>query len=425
MPGQVNQIQRLPGLTPSSSSPRQKAKKLLDELDYGCIITNVRRHTNSIVHIVPPPRDDPAMKKEVEKKLVSLGIVDDDFDLDHISNMMSLDATLRDSLEDCGLFAIAVSKSTATQLRDWIRNDLNRQQRRSEGGLAAARVPTHCQLNPQGVLHEYMAKPELQLVLLHPWQLLPHGLQLPRRRLQETDQPTYDMYMITDDGRLRATDDPANITGPEFPIEPQSTKRTGLDVINVWLLMLNAHSKFSFFKKNWSLDGMDADILELMELTEEIVTLMYAKPERRTDTTVSVGLGASSQNLAPKDFGKTRDGDENKRASDENKQLPKDNQTPETDQTSKNKQNKQTDQTPEPSPGPEPSSLTHHNLQGMTAATFQQLPTKQRMEVGMRWFCGYDKLEATYNEEFGRRSGESAYQSPDAVQKRSSGNWTS
>lgn len=61
-------------------------------------------------------------------------------------------------------------------------------------------------------------------MLLHPRQFLPDNLPMTRRS-GAGPALMNDSYIITDDGRLRATNDPADVQAREFPTEPQKTKR--------------------------------------------------------------------------------------------------------------------------------------------------------------------------------------------------------
>jgi hypothetical protein len=139
-----------------------------------------------------------------------------------------------------------------------------------------------------------MFNPDLQLVVLHPWQFLPDGLSITRRRLTGPE-PKNVSYMITQDERLRATDNPHDIRAPEFPIEPQQTQRVGKDRLNIWLLLLNAHSKFVLFQNRYGFKGLSDDVLEVINLTIEVVELLYEQPNAKTDkeTTAQASTGWS------------------------------------------------------------------------------------------------------------------------------------
>lgn len=141
-----------------------------------------------------------------------------------------------------------------------------------------------------------MLRPHLQLVVLHPYQFLPDDLSITRRRL--ADPVTNISYIITNDERLRATDDPSHVTAPEFPIEQQQTRRTTDQCLNVWLLLLNAASKFRFFQKRYGMDVLPPDILEVVNLTLEIVDLLYAQPIATTE--FGKAALAGSQSFPPK-----------------------------------------------------------------------------------------------------------------------------
>jgi hypothetical protein len=126
---------------------------------------------------------------------------------------------------------------------------------------------------------------------LHPWQFLPDGLSLVRRHLTE-DPPRNVSYIITEDGRLRATADPNNTDAPEFPIEPQHAQRADGECLNVWLLLLNAYSKFVFFRNRYEFEGLPGDIQEVVQLTIDIVTLLYTDPTPTSDAAVAASTGS-------------------------------------------------------------------------------------------------------------------------------------
>ena len=134
--------------------------------------------------------------------------------------------------------------------------------------------------------------PDLQLVVLHPWQFLPDNLSIVRRRLGDVP-PKNISYIITNDGHLRATDDPANITAPEFPIEPQQTDRVEEDRLNIWLLLINASSKFKVYQARHGLDDLAEEIREVVELTIEIVELLLLEVGPETDAELAGGARGS------------------------------------------------------------------------------------------------------------------------------------
>lgn len=90
-------------------------------------------------------------------------------------------------------------------------------------------------------------------------------------------------YIVTNEGRLRQTNDPTNTTAAEFPIAPHATTRTVEEGINVWLLLINADSKFQFFDQMYGIHLLPEDIQEVIRLTMDIVELMYREPIARTD----------------------------------------------------------------------------------------------------------------------------------------------
>lgn len=142
-------------------------------------------------------------------------------------------------------------------------------------------------------------------------QLLPDGLALQRRRL-ELEPPSFISYTITEDDRLRTTNNHTDLSAPEFPIESQRTNRQTAERVNPWLLVLNAFSKFRFFIKYFGWLQVHPKDQEVVDLTMEIATLIFEQPALMTGVGMAAGFGGrwSSRELPRKRY---EDGDDKDR----------------------------------------------------------------------------------------------------------------
>ncbi|KAG8992892.1 hypothetical protein FRB94_011202 [Tulasnella sp. JGI-2019a] len=392
LPRQRTRIQ--PILQSVSATSHGTIKHKLDEKDNGCIITNIHRHTDSLAHLVNAQRSSKMKKKLVESAFMALGIAHPKFDLDEMSNTVWLDRTLHAGLDEYGLFALTVSKETGTQLLGLLKNDLEFRQKLLDDHdvLSARNSKLFVSTGAANPLPECITRPQLQLVLLHPEQFLPDGLPLIRRRSRA--EAIYDTYTITQDGRLRCTTDAANVTAREFPIEQQETTRSGVEIVNVWMLILNANAKFKFYQQRYGFQHphLPDSIIEVITLTMDITRLIYSKPEPTPGVSSTALSRTRWLNPRPDD---AEDGD-----SDESR-----------------------------SQGPDGSShsgdggggdVTGSNVQGASDVPqnkldlFLSLPPDEMEQMGNEWFCGYDRLVANHDELFGRPP-DSAYKSPDRI----------
>jgi hypothetical protein len=115
-------------------------------------------------------------------------------------------------------------------------------------------------------------------VLLHPYQLLPYQLPLHRRGASGT----WESYIVTNDGLLRATLDPGNTDAEEFPKFTFESRRLPVETLNPWFVIMNAGIKFDRFRDNYGLDVLHSSMAEIAKQTLEIVDLIY-KPITPTD----------------------------------------------------------------------------------------------------------------------------------------------
>jgi hypothetical protein len=112
---------------------------------------------------------------------------------------------------------------------------------------------------------------EFQLVVLHPGQLLPYGLTLRQR----DDNIGWVSYLVTDDGLLRQTSDPANIHAPLFPPFSYPTTRPPQEGLNPWFVTMNTAVKFERFSDNYGLDKLPQVLRPIVEQTLKICDLIY------------------------------------------------------------------------------------------------------------------------------------------------------
>jgi len=360
----------------ASQRSTSAARLFLDQTDR-CLVTNVHRHTDQLAHIINAQREDTSEKQDVESALVGLGITHSGFDLNNVSNMGWLDQTLHSALDHDGLYALTVSKPTALQLRDMLRGDLDRRQNALDTrGILYDR---NFYPPPEYAPPEYVLRPELQLVVLHPHQFLPKGFPLARRR-QGTDAE-HDIFVITNDGYLRRTFDRNDLTAPVFPIEPQETTRQQAgdvnDVLNVWFLILNAEAKFTLHKARYGLDHLPPAIVEVIELTIEIVGLIYARPQPKTDTGFT---GVAGQRWSSRTMGRPNYDENDHEMSGDEKSSPRN----------------------------DPGEGGSRGNMSKAVADFLSLPPEEMAQAGREMFFGYSKQAARQDELFGRRP-QSAY----------------
>jgi hypothetical protein len=150
------------------------------------------------------------------------------------------------------------------------------------------------------------SKPELQLVVLHPDHLLPHGSTLLRRN----SDGSYTPYKVSSDKLLRQVDpvsilssDPPSLLAPPFPPFLHQTTRDLDQTINVYFLLLNAEIKFQRFKKNIGLDKLHPDMRAIVEQTIKIVDLMYSQPVRSESCTAVEVPARSEWSMRPRPQG--------------------------------------------------------------------------------------------------------------------------
>jgi len=112
---------------------------------------------------------------------------------------------------------------------------------------------------------------EFQLVLLHPYQLLPQQLPLHRRKSDNT----WESYIVANDGLLRATLNPDDTDAEEFPKFTYQGNRELKEILNPWFVILNAGIKFDRFRDNYGLDTLPSSMAKIAQQTLEIVDLIY------------------------------------------------------------------------------------------------------------------------------------------------------
>ena len=140
-------------------------------------------------------------------------------------------------------------------------------------------------------------KPEFQLVVLHPDQLLPNGSTLLRRNSDDSYTP----YKASSDKILRQVDAasilslcPPDLTALPFPPFHHATECDTHQALNVYLVLLNAEIKFQRFARNIGLDKLHPDMRAIVEQTIRIVDLMYSEPVR-SDACIALQASTKSE----------------------------------------------------------------------------------------------------------------------------------
>ncbi|OBZ70674.1 hypothetical protein A0H81_09468 [Grifola frondosa] len=400
--------QPLPGTSSyaSSATGDRQVRDIMDEKDNGCLITNIHRHTDRRVYMINVQRGDNRKKSDVESFFYTeLGISAVPDPIDHISNLFWLDSTLGSAFDQYHLFAITVSKETGLQIKKLLEDELAYREEMLNKGYALRRA-FYNPLSPAKDL-EFVRKPELQMVALLPHQLLPHGFPLIRRRRGTTDDnPVYDTYTVADDGLLRSTDGEHQV----FPSQTQETIREGEEVLNVWFLLINAASKFQHHQRRYGLDHFPEDIKEAINLTINIVELIYRQVGATTDLeqTALVGRRWPGRTLVKRDY---REYDKSDGPHDNDAET-----MPEEHEGS-----------PAGGLGPQYSSTSFipcyyayfTSALPRVAAGFRAIkdPAERALYVS-KWLFGYDEMDAAHDEMFGRQPTETAYSAnPDTMQQ--------
>jgi hypothetical protein len=129
----------------------------------------------------------------------------------------------------------------------------------------------------------FSAKPELQLVILHPGHLLPNYSTL----LRCGPNGYYTPYKASSDGLLREVDaqciispQPPDPSSPPFPPFRHETNRPLSQSLNIYFILLNAEIKFRRFAKHFGVERLHPEMRAVVNQTNEIVDLMYAQPKR-------------------------------------------------------------------------------------------------------------------------------------------------
>jgi hypothetical protein len=135
---------------------------------------------------------------------------------------------------------------------------------------------------------------ELQLVILLPHQFLPDGQALLRRN----DDHGLTSYIVTNDGLLRATQNPTDTNAPLFPLLPFPTRERN-EKLNPWLVVLNAAAKFQRLSETNSLAQLHPSVREVAEQTMKIIDLLYTDivPSKKFEETYGPMKRFSRRNI--------------------------------------------------------------------------------------------------------------------------------
>lgn len=201
-----------------------------------------------------------------------------------------VDSALHTALDKYELFAITASLDFGKEILEFLQNDLR--QRQMVMDQMGYLVPRSFQVSGMNTLFPWMslmsvqyfrAKPELQLVVLHPGHLLPDHFTL----LRCGPNGYYTPYKASSDGLLREVDtqciispQPSDPSSPPFPSFSHTTTRPLYQSLNIYFILLNAEIKFQRFAKHFGVERLHPDMRAVVNQTNEIVDLMYAQPKR-------------------------------------------------------------------------------------------------------------------------------------------------
>jgi hypothetical protein len=198
----------------------------------------------------------------------------------------AVDSSLHVALDKYEFIALTVSLETGKKLLKFLEDDFVKRQRMMDlyGELqsrvfdVSSCVVRFCIECANMLQSDPITGAEFQLVLLHPYQLLPYQLPLHRRG----PSGTWESYIVTNDGLLRATLHPGNTDAEEFPKFTFQSSRLPAETLNPWFVIMNAGIKFDRFRDNFGLDTLHSSMAEIAKQTLEIVDLIY-KPITPTD----------------------------------------------------------------------------------------------------------------------------------------------
>ncbi|PPQ73761.1 hypothetical protein CVT26_011879 [Gymnopilus dilepis] len=194
-----------------------------------------------------------------ETLLTGLHIVRIDFSLDEASNLTPLDRNLHYALDKLSFFAVTCSKEALKSMIALVDAENKNLQ-------AGHNIRSFSLFEPP------FSDATYELVLLHPRHFFRKGSAL-TAFTEDGDQLVGKMYFVSPDGALREGPDDSK---PRFPAFPPDRARASEDMLNPFLVVLNAGIAFRRFMRQPR--RLCAEYMELINLTLELVDLIYYKP---------------------------------------------------------------------------------------------------------------------------------------------------
>ncbi|KXN85511.1 hypothetical protein AN958_11236 [Leucoagaricus sp. SymC.cos] len=254
-------LQSVASVSSSASTRAAQERRKISRAE-GCFITKQPGYHLERVHWVNAVRKDAMLKFEVETLLRDLGIVRQKFSLDAPSNLTPLDRNIHYTLDKLGFLAVTCSKATLQSLISLVEKENSEWQDRGGDYMR------HFRFN-QPPFTDAM----YELVLLHPR----HYLQKKGSALtvftEHEDDLSGKMYLVSPDGALR---EGSENNKPRLPAFTSNRARASEDVLNPFLVCLNAEIAFRRFRRRPH--PLCAEYTELIDLTIDLVHKIYFKP---------------------------------------------------------------------------------------------------------------------------------------------------
>ena len=257
-------IQRAQASVSNVSSSREVEDGV--DLSEGCFATKTLKYTHQLNQwINAVRRDDPEPIEDLIEELCITPL--EEFTLDQPCNLVFLESFVHTALDLYAFIAMTASLSTLDNLIQMVKSDNDRRQLAMDEGEVTIRRTLDFD-NPS------FAKPEYELVALHPEHFLPHGNML---TIYDPSTATYKHYVTATDRRLRESPDPSSPRLP--PFHHVSEDRHFGKRLNVFLVVMNAEIKFRrYFEIVPPTTPLPVDVINLMRRTMDLVDLLYWKP---------------------------------------------------------------------------------------------------------------------------------------------------
>ncbi|KDR71451.1 hypothetical protein GALMADRAFT_143724 [Galerina marginata CBS 339.88] len=265
----------------STATSRRKSANEYRKLDIQepCFVSNSSCYTHEGVYWLNTVGSDPAIKKQVEDILIKdLRIVYENFSVDSNVNQSNLDLTLHAALEKYAFFAVTGSLLTLKTFIDMFEKENERRQVAFDSsGLDRGRM---LDLELPAFL-----RPQYELVALRPEHMLPDGKVFVayNRDASSNRVVSHKLYVPGEDHTLRER--PGSLTCPRFPPFHFDYSRAK-GPLNPLLVILNAEIKFRRYLRQTQPPPLPLpdDVMKLINLTIELVNLIYWKPIVRPNT---------------------------------------------------------------------------------------------------------------------------------------------